>query len=344
MNDEADPTGRAKGGVARAQALTKERRAEIAVEAAKARWSKEPAPLEPGVKRAAYGSPDKMLKIGDAFVECYVLEDGIRVLSGRGMQAAIGFGGEAKTHGSKLRAFLDLDAIKPFVNNELAMALANPVRFVRPGRGGKPAIAFEGTLLIDLCEAIINAMNAGTLRANYLALYRQAQIITLSFAKAGIIAAIDEVTGYQQVREQNEIQKIVDKYLTDYAKKWAKVFPDEFWDKLLRAKGYESYIGLPRRSFVGHWVNDVVYARLAPVVLQKLQQLNPRANGKSRKFKHHQFLSEDHGAPELRQHLIKVMTLMDLAIATGQNFDQMLSAVVPRVGDTYQLPLVNEKG
>ena len=339
--DNDNVEGRAKGGKARAAKLTPERRAEIAAEAAKARWNGAPKPPVDGVQRAAYGSPDKTLKIGDAFVECYVLDGGTRVLSGRGMQSAIGFGGEAKTHGSKLRAFLELDAIKPFVNNDLAMALENPVRFVRPGRGGKPAIAFEGTLLIDLCEAIINAWSAGSLRANYLPLFRQAQVITLSFAKAGIIAAIDEVTGYQQVREQNEIQKIVDKYLTDYAKKWAKIFPDEFWDKLLKAKGFESYIGLPRRSFVGHWVNDVVYARLAPVVLQKLRELNPRS-GKTRKFKHHQFLTEDHGSPELRHHLIRVMTLMDLANATGQNFDQMLNAVVPRVGDTYQLPLVVE--
>lgn len=341
MDDE--PKGRAKGGIARAQALSKERRTAIAAEAAKARWSGEPPPLEPGVKRAAYGSPDKMLKIGEAFVECYVLEDGTRVLSGRGMQEAIGFGGQAKAHGSRLRAFLELEAIKPFVNKDLAMAMASPVRFVRPGRGGKPAIAFEGTLLIDLCEAIISSHNAGALRANYAPLFLQAQIVTLSFAKAGIIAAIDEVTGYQQVREHNEIQKILDKYLTDYAKKWAKLFPDEFWDKLLRAKGFASYIGLPRRSFVGHWVNDVVYARLAPAVLRKLQQLNPRVDGKSRRFKHHQFLTDDHGVPELRHHLIKVMTLMDLAIATGQNFDQMLAAVSPRVGDTFQLALVNEK-
>ena len=341
MSEDNPATNKAKGGIARAISLSQERRKEIAEKAAKARWSGDVAPVENGVRRAAYGSPEQTLKIGEVFVECYVLEGGVRVLSGRGMQEAIGFGGQARTHGSKLRAFLDTDAIKPFVNNELAMALANPVRFVRPGRGGKPAIAFEATLLIDLCEAIMNAHKAKALRANYYPLYLQAQIITLSFAKAGIIAAIDEITGYQSVRDHNEIQKIVDKYLTDYARKWAKVFPDEFWEKLLRAKGYESYIGLPRPSFLGHWVNDVVYARLAPAVLAKLREINPR-NGKGRKYKHHQFLTDDHGAPELRQHLIRVMTLMDLAIATGQNFDQMLAAVVPKVGDTYQLPLVRD--
>ncbi len=45
-----------------------------------------------------------------------------------------GFGGQASTHGSNFRVFLVLDAIKPFVNNELTMALATPVCFVRLGR------------------------------------------------------------------------------------------------------------------------------------------------------------------------------------------------------------------
>ena len=75
------------------------------------------------VKKALWGSPDKMLKIGDVDVECYVLEGGTRVLSGRGMQAAIGFGGEASAHGSKLRSFLEHEKINQFVVNDLAMAI-----------------------------------------------------------------------------------------------------------------------------------------------------------------------------------------------------------------------------
>lgn len=333
-------SGKANGGIARAEKLNAEQRKEIASLGAKARWEKVALADEAGIKRAAFGSPDKLLKIATALVECYVMEDGTRVLSGRGMQEAIGLGGAAKTHGTKLRAFLASDAIKPFVSTELAMAIENPMRFIRPGRGGVPAIAFEATLLIDLCEAIIRAYTAGALRKNYFSLVLQSQAITLSFAKAGIISAIDEVTGYQLVREHNEIQKIVDKYLTDYAQKWSRVFPDIFWDKLLKAKGYENYIGLPRRSFVGHWVNDVVYSRLAPGVLEKLKTLNPSTPGKGRKYKHTQFLKYDHGVPELKDHLIKTMTLMDAASATGQSFDILLQAALPKYGATMSLPLV----
>ncbi len=337
---ENEKSGKAAGGHARAEALSADERKEIAKRAARARWSEERPMLPDGIKRAIYGSTDKLLKIGSVHVECYVLEGGTRVLSGRGMQDAIGLGGEARSHGSKLRKFVGAEAIKKFINNDLAMALEQPMRFVRPGRGGIPAIAFEATLLIDLCEAILNANNAGLIRPHHFPIVLQAQAITLSFAKAGIISAIDEVTGYQEVREQDAIQKIVDKYLTDYAKRWAKMFPDEFWEKLLRAKGYESYIGLPRRSFVGHWVNDVVYSRMSPGILKKMKEINPRSPGRGRKYKHTQFLTDDHGIPELRQHLIKAMTVMDVSIATGQDFGNLLQAVLPKYGDTLQLPLV----
>ena len=339
MNDGDDVKGRA-GGNARSAALSATEKKDIAKRAALARWSNERPPLPDGIRRAAYGSPDKLLKIGNVNVECYVLEDSTRVLSGRGMQEAIGLGGQAQTHGSKLRQFVGADAIKSFVNKELAMALEEPMRFVRPGRGGVPAIAFEATLLIDLCDAILQANNAGLIRPAQFPIVLQAQAITLSFAKAGIISAIDEVTGYQEVRERDAIQKIVEKYLTDYAKKWAKMFPDEFWEKLLRAKGYASYIGLPRRSFVGHWVNDIVYSRIAPGILDKLRAMNPRMQTGSRKHKHTQFLTDDIGVPELRQHLIKAMTVMDIAIATGQNFDFLLQAALPKPGETGELPLV----
>lgn len=325
------------GGIARRDALSPDVRSEIAKKAAMARWNKSTDLPTTDVRKALWGAPEKMLKIGNTLVECYVLEGGVRVLSGRGMQEAIGLGGTANTHGTKLRSFLGSDSLKGFVNNELTMAIETPTRFTRPGRGGVPAIAFEATLLIDLCEAIIRSYNSGELRKNYFHLVFQAQAITLSFAKAGIISAIDEVTGYQEVREKDEIQKIVDKYLIDYAKKWAKVFPDQFWEKLLRVKGYESYIGLPRPSFVGHWVNDIIYSRLAPGIRTKLKELNPRTEKGNRKYKNHQFLTDDQGAPELRELLTKAMALMD-ASTTSEEFDRLLARALPKFGDTIEMP------
>jgi len=82
------------------------------------------------------GSPDKPLRIGGVEIPCYVLEDGTRVLSGRGMQTALTLG---QRHGALLKGFLGKSNLKPFISDELAMALSSPMRFIRPGRGGKSA-------------------------------------------------------------------------------------------------------------------------------------------------------------------------------------------------------------
>jgi hypothetical protein len=94
---------------------------------------------------------------------------------------------------------------------------------------------------------------------------------------------------------------------------------------------------------VGHWVNDVVYGRLAPGILAKVRELNPKiGDGRARKHKHFQFLTDDHGVPELREHLTKVMTVADIAVSMHQDFDQMLDRVLPRYGDTIELPFSDE--
>ena len=85
---------------------------------------------EPKILKALWGSPDRPLKIGDLEIPAYVLENGTRVLSGRGMQTALQLG---QSHGSKLKGLLRSKNIKPHITNELAMALDAPLRFVRPG-------------------------------------------------------------------------------------------------------------------------------------------------------------------------------------------------------------------
>lgn len=77
----------AQGGKARANALTREERQQIARTAALARWvkvGKTPLPI------ATHGSPDKPLVIGGIALSAYVLADGTRLLAQRGLQSGIG--------------------------------------------------------------------------------------------------------------------------------------------------------------------------------------------------------------------------------------------------------------
>src|SRR4051794_15156012 len=78
---------RVRAGKARAEALSPQQRAHIARRAAIMRWAEEGKP--PPVL-AKYGAADRPLKIGNVEIPCYVLADGTRVLSQRGLQGGVG--------------------------------------------------------------------------------------------------------------------------------------------------------------------------------------------------------------------------------------------------------------
>jgi hypothetical protein len=322
-------TPQSLGGIARAEALSTEERKEIARKAAAARWS---------LPKAKWGTPDKKLRIGNRELECYVLEDGRRVLSGRGMQEALGLG---QSHGGLLKEFLSQENIKAFIDTELSKELSNPFPFIRPGRGGKPALAFEATILPKLCDAILEARKTNSrLSKRQLEVADQCEMITRSLAKVGIIALVDEVTGYQEIRDREALQKILEKYLTDEWAKWTRTFPDDYYKELFRLKtiAYPGGNGKNKPSYVGHWTNDIVYSRLAPGVLEELKVKNPRLSTGNRARKHHQYLTRDYGHPALKEHLSNVIFLMRACLSFDE-FKEKLDRSAPKVNDTYRLPL-----
>jgi len=89
---------------------------------------------------------------------------------------------------------------------------------------------------------------------------------------------------------------------------------------------------------VGHWTNDVVYSRLAPGVLNKLKEINPRTEKGYRKRRHHQYMIRDYGHPALKEHLANVIFLMR-GCRDWQDFKRRLEAAAPKHGDTIPLPL-----
>lgn len=281
-------------------------------------------------KKAEYSGS---LNIGDVELSCFVTGDGERFISGRSMTGAIGM----KGRGQGMARISNNSTLKPFMNNALVMAIQNPVEIT--GKTPKPVHGYRAEILADLCDALLEARKAGALKTEQEQRYGQfAEMLVRGFARLGIVALVDEATGYQEVRESKALQAILDKFLKDEARTWSKTFPDEFWQKLVRVKGYDSYLAVKRPAFVGHWVNDLVYSRLAPGIQAKLKEINPRRESGSRKNKHHQHFTEDHGLPELRDHLKKVMVLMD-ASSSRKEFERLLDKSLPKYGTTIELPL-----
>ena len=336
MNKEN--TGKAKGGKAAAALLTKEQKVERARNAAKARWS-EPSRTNLEIMINSISSGDVLL--GSIPVSCHVLDNETRVISGRGMQNSLGFSKDSS--GSELTRIISTK-LTEYLSPETIQQINNPIEFIRIGSGGSApkTFGYDATILIDICDALIEARKANRLTTNQIIYAEQAEAIIRSVAKVGIIALVDEATGYQDKREKDTLQKILNKFLQDEQRTWTKTFPDEFWIKLAKVKGYKSFSSMKKPSYVGHWINDIVYSRLAPGIAQKLKEINPRKQSGNRGRKHHQHFNEDYGLPELRNHLNKVMVLMD-ASSSKEEFERLINRSIPKYNTTLSISFDEHK-
>lgn len=206
--------------------------------------------------------------------------------------------------------------------------------------GGRRAFGYNGEDIVDICRMYLEARKKGALLPSQIQLAERAEVIVTSLAKLGITALIDEATGYQQVRARDALQAYLDKVIRKELAAWVKRFPDEFYEQMYRLKNWQWSGGSSRRPQVAaKYTANIVYARLGPGVLDELQRVNPKLPTGRRRNKHHQWLTDDVGHPQLAQHLYAVIGLMRLS-ETWDQFVRLLDRAYPRQ-DLDQLSLFN---
>lgn len=320
MSDEitGEITGKAIGGKARANSLSKEKRKEIAKKASDAR----------NILRATHGSEDHPLIIGNIRIPCYVLSDGRRVLVQRSMATAIGM---TDTGGQRITTFATSKALTGFIDESLINKLNTPILF-RTTQGNL-AHGYDATVLIDLCDSVLAARKADKLLAQQTHIAINCEVLVRGVAKVGIIALIDEATGYQEDREKNALAKILEAFVAKELQPWIKTFPIDFYKELFRLRKlqYPSMSG-NTPSYFGHLTNNIVYKRLAPGVLEALKKATPKSRSGNKTARYFQSLTNDTGYPKLKEHLGSVVTLMKLSEQYDE-FTEKLERIHPVYND-----------
>lgn len=331
MTNTDAATGKAKGALARAQALTKEQRSEIARNAALAKAEIAKLP------KATHGSSDNPLKIGDIEIPCYVLEDGTRVLSQRGLLAGLGMSRGSVTGGDRIASFLESKGVKPFVSEGLMVAIKSPIRFVSGLAGGAVTFGYPATILADICEAVLAARKENALHHQQAHIAAQCEILVRGFARVGIIALVDEATGYQKDRAKDALAQILEAFVAKELQPYVRTFPSDYYEQLFRLRGlpYPPENAKYRPQYFGLLTNDIVYKRLAPGLLAELKKENAKDAKKGRL---HQRLTTDTGHPKLREHLASAVTIMKLS-KDYPDFIEKMNMIHPRYGDTLTLGL-----
>ncbi len=247
---------------------------------------------------------------------------------------AIGRAGKAKAGtGSRVLAekvdtlppFLAADNLKPFISDSLRES-TTPIMY-RTVRGQR-AFGYDATLLPKVCEVYLQARDSKGLLPSQVHIAKACDILMRGLAHIGIIALVDEATGYQADRARHALAEILEKFISEELRRWVKTFPDDYFKELCRLKGIEFRSDMKLPQYFGHYTNNIVYKRLAPAVLRELQQKNPKKGGGRRPHKHHQWLSADIGHPKLIEHLGKVVGVMQLSEDYAQ-FKRNMDKVAP---------------
>lgn len=323
----------AKGGKARAAKLSATELSASAKKAADARWGA-------SLPKATHGSSDHPLKIGGVEIPCYVLEDGRRVITNQGIQIGLNMsksGGQQRT--------IDLVASlerKVNTGKDLLNSIMNPIHF-RPGVGAR-AFGYEATVLADLCDLILAAREKGLLRPQQSGIAAQCEVLVRAFARVGIIALVDEATGYQYARTREELQRLLERYISKELARWQPTFDPDFYKHMFRLKGWRYDPHSSRRPFqAARLTVDLAYDRIHPDLLKELKQAKVgwEQEGGRKGGKLHQFLTMVEGHPRLKQHLEGITALMKVAQSWGQLQD-WIDQHYPKLNQTLRIPFPEE--
>lgn len=331
-------TGKAKGGIAKNARMTVEQRREQALKmvAAKAELNRMPRATHTG-----------SLRLVNTEIPCAVLEDGTRVLTQSDFMDAMGmyYSGwvssnspaESNSLSAEIPHFLAQKSLLPYINKHLGH-LQDIVLKYRTEKGAA-ARGIRAEIIPNICDIYIDAHDNGSLGKRQLKIAQQALLLMRALAHVGIVALVDEATGYQKDRSRDELAKILEAFVAKELQPWVKTFPSEFYEQMFRLRNLPySSDGVKRPQYFGHLTNDIIYRRLAPGVWKELKE------GKGGSHLH-RTLTPDIGHPKLKELVTSTTTIMKLS-TTWDDFKDKLDRVHPAYNETMaQSPaLIDDTG
>lgn len=285
---------------------------------------------------------DGELDLNGLKISCYVLHDGRRILSTSGMQKALAIVNDEKERSSgRLAEILSSKHVSVCISNENLSAKISPISCYR---GAQKITGYEASVLPEICEIMLKvrdyaATNNIELGSRQKAVIAQSDIIIRALARVGIIALVDEATGYQYDREKDELQKILKAYISEELLPWQKRFPDVYYKELFRLNGWDFTInGIKKRpGVIGKWTNTIIYEELPNGVLDELKNKAPKNEAGNRTERYHQFLTPDVGEPNLEKQINKVITLFQVSDNMKQFWDNFQKMKMRQIGQ-MELP------
>jgi hypothetical protein len=265
---------------------------------------------QPKILKALYEGP---LPIGDIELDVAVLDDkdNTRVINMTSVFKAFGRVPRSNNRLINIPAFIDAKNLQPYIDEEV-MSLIKPIDY---SNGKAIKTGYNALILPAICELYLRARREGVLASKQIKaqLAEKAEILQSSFAKVGLIALIDEATGFQRDRKHDALRLLLSKYIADGLQKWIHTFPDSFFAELDRLYKNEPTTSRKRPQYYGHFINRYIYKPIEHgYVKNRLNELNIDELTGKRRARFHQWLTEE-GRTIVTHQIGRVQMLMELS-------------------------------
>jgi P63C domain len=237
------------------------------------------------------------LTIGNVELPVYVIDDGRRVISRTGATGVL----IGRQGGGKLESYIAVGALRKYIPSDLPGQM---IAFSMPGVVNKTVRGISAETFLEICRAYVKALDENaSLTDHQRSVAIKASMFLASCAKVGLIALIDEATGYQYERTEDALQPKLRLYLSEEMRKWEKTFPDEIWVEFGRLTNWKGSI-TKRPKYWGKLVMELVYEYLDPDVAKWLKENAPKPQGGQN---YHRWLSGQYGLRKLVEHIWKLV-------------------------------------
>ncbi len=312
-----------KGGLARAESMSQTERSASARKAAEARWGAD-------LPQASHDGP---LQIGDSILVAAVLPNGKRLLAqgtllkaiGRSRTPKAGTGGLATV--DELPFFLQAEILKPFISEELSLS-TTPILFRL--KSGQRAIGYDAMLLPMICEVYLKLRDdlntkiqngdkatqktAASSLKQYEHIIKACDVLTRGLARRGIIALVDDATGYRADQTKEDVLRVIAQYMSPRLVTLTRRFPPEFFEEVYRLHGWEYKPGnIHHPQYTGKFITKYIYEPLPPGVLEEMKDRLPKNENGNRRSQLWRTLSIDTGIPHLDRQIADVLLMMRLS-------------------------------
>lgn len=253
-----------------------------------------------------------VLNLGNAQLEVAVLDNGQRIIKQAAVFKALDRPARGNSRVIGIPTFMDAKNLQRYVNEEVIHVIKK-VDYL--DIKGSQQQGFDCLILPTVCDLYLKAREDNILLPTQIDTAQKAEILMRSLAKVGIVALVDEATGYQYDREHDELQKILKAYISEELLPWQKRFPDVFYKELFRLNGWNYTVnGIKKRpGVIGKWTNTIIYEELPKGVLEELKNKTPKSASGNRTERYHQYLTEDIGEPNLEKQINKAITLFQVS-------------------------------